>query len=92
MHGVCPGAVASFAGNKNLAADVVRQIAETKEFTRKYPVQVALANNPKTPVPVALRLMQSLHKKDLQALANNRSVTGAVFGTARKMFKEKYRK
>ncbi|MAY80406.1 MAG: hypothetical protein CL930_06425 [Deltaproteobacteria bacterium] len=87
-----PNEVASFAGNKNLASDVVREIATNKEFTRKYPVQVALANNPKTPVPVALRLMQGLHKKDLQALGNNRSVTGAVFGAAQKMFKEKYRK
>ena len=87
-----PNEVAAFAGNKNLASDVVRQISENKEFTRKYPVQVALANNPKTPVPVALRLMQGLHKKDLQALGNNRAVTGTVFGAAQKMFKEKYRK
>ena len=87
-----PNEVAAFAGNKNLASDVVRQISENKEFTRKYPVQVALANNPKTPVPVALRLMQGLHKKDLQALGNNRAVTGTIFGAAQKMFKEKYRK
>jgi hypothetical protein len=87
-----PNEVASAAGNKNLSADVVREIATNKEFTRKYPVQVALANNPKTPVPVALRFMQGLNKKDLQALGNNRSVIGAVFGAAQKMFKERYRK
>lgn len=87
-----PNEVASFAGNKNLHDEVVRLIADNKEFTRKYPVQVALVNNPKTPTPVALRLMQGLQKRDLQQLANNRNVPSVVFGTALKMFKAKYRK
>jgi len=87
-----PNEVASFAGNKNLHDEVVRLIAENKEFVRKYPVQVALVNNPKCPLPVALKLMQGLQKKDLQQLANNRNVPSAIFGTALKMFKAKYRK
>ena len=87
-----PNEVASFAGNKNLHDEVVRLIADNKEFTRKYPVQVALVNNPKTPPSVALRLMQGLHKRDLQQLANNRNVPSVVFGTAMKIFKAKYRK
>ena len=87
-----PNEVASFAGNKNLHDEVVRLIADNKEFTRKYPVQVALVNNPKTPPSVALRLMQGLHKRDLQQLANNRNVPSVIFGTAMKIFKAKYRK
>ena len=87
-----PNEVASFAGNKNLHDEVVRLIADNKEFIRKYPVQVALVNNPKTPPSVALRLLQGLHKRDLQQLANNRNVSSVIFGTAMKMFKAKYRK
>ena len=87
-----PNEVASFAGNKNLHDEVVRLIAENKEFVRKYPVQVALVNNPKCPTPLALRLMQGLHKRDLQQLANNKNVPAVIFGTAMKIFKEKYRK
>jgi len=87
-----PNEVASFAGNKNLHDEVVRLIAENKEYVRKYPVQVALVNNPKCPAPLALRLMQNLHKRDLQQLANNKNVPSVIFGTASKMFKEKYRK
>ena len=75
-----PNEVASFAGNKNLHDEVVRLIADNKEFTRKYPVQVALVNNPKTPPSVALRLLQGLHKRDLQQLANNRNVSSVIFG------------
>ncbi|MEC8191393.1 MAG: hypothetical protein VX127_01585 [Myxococcota bacterium] len=87
-----PNEVSSFAGNKNLHDEVVRLIASNKEFVRKYPVQVALVNNPKCPLPVALKLMQNLQKRDLQQLANNRNVPSAIFGTAMKMFKSKYRK
>jgi hypothetical protein len=87
-----PGEIASFASNKNLHDDVVRLIAENKEFVRKYPVQVALINNPKCPSAIAMKLMQGLHKRDLQQLANNKGVSGMVFTAAKKMFKEKYRK
>ena len=87
-----PNEISSFAGNKNLQDEVVRLIAENKEFVRKYPVQVALVNNPKCPPSIALKLIQNLHKKDLQQLANNKGVSSTIFGKASKMFKEKYRK
>ena len=87
-----PNEVSSFAGNKNLQDEVVRLIAENKEFVRKYPVQVALVNNPKCPPSIALKLIQNLHKKDLQHLSNNKGVSSTIFGKATKLFKEKYRK
>jgi hypothetical protein len=87
-----PNEVASFAGNKNLNDEVVRLIAENKEFIRKYPVQVALVNNPKCPRQIALKIMKTLKKKDLQQLANNKGVPSAIFGVANKLFKKKYRK
>jgi hypothetical protein len=87
-----PNEVASFAGNKNLNDEVVRLIAENKEFIRKYPVQVALVNNPKCPRQIALKIMKTLNKKDLQQLANNKGVPSAIFGVANKLFKAKYRK
>ena len=87
-----PNEVASFAGNRNLHDEVVRLIAQNKEFVRKYPVQVSLVNNPKCPKQLALKLMQGLSKKDLQAVANNKNVPSIIFGSAMKMFKAKYRK
>ena len=87
-----PSEVASYAGNRNLADDVVREIAGNKDFTRKYPVKVALVNNPKTPVSVAINFISHLHKRDLQALANNRNVSSVIFTAAKKAFKSKYRK
>jgi len=87
-----PSEVAAYAGNRNLSDDVAREICLNKDFTRKYPVKVALVNNPKTPVKVALKLISQLHKRDLKALTNNRNVTAVIFQAATKLFKFKYQR
>ena len=60
-----------------------------KENLRMYPVKVALCTNPKTPVPVAMRLISSLHVGDLKSLARNRNVSSAVFTAATKLYKQR---
>ena len=83
--------VASFAGNKNLDGEVLREIATNSEFTRKYPVKVALVNNPKTPVSMAVTMVNSLQKKDLMSLTRNRNVPSVVTTAATRLFRKKYR-
>lgn len=83
--------VASYAGNKNLDGDVLREIAMNREFTRKYPVKVALVNNPKTPVSVAVGFVGSMQKKDLMMLTRNRNVPSVVTEAAQRLFRQKFR-
>ncbi len=84
--------VASIAGNRNLPDDVLREISSNKGWTRKYPVKVALVNNPKTPVPTAIKFIAHLNRRELHQLSNNHNVASVISGTAKKLFKEKYRK
>ena len=86
------GEVSSYAGNRNLADDVIREISANKEFVRKYPVKVALVNNPKTPTSTALGFVSLLHKKDLQHLSRNKNVSSVISTAALKRFKEKFRR
>lgn len=86
------GEVASFAGNKNLDREVIRELANNGEYVRKYPVKVALANNPKTPVSMAVSLVKGLQKKDLFALTKNRNVPSVVGQAATRLYRQKYRK
>ena len=81
--------VMSIATNRAIHEDVIREMARVKEYLRKYPVKVALAGNPKTPIPVVMRLLSSLHVKDLKKLATNRNVSSAVFTAANKLYKAK---
>ncbi|MDP2305330.1 MAG: hypothetical protein Q8P18_04815 [Pseudomonadota bacterium] len=81
--------VLSHAGNRNLPDDVLREIATNREWTRKYPVKVALVNNPKCPPSVAVSLVTHLQIKDLTTLSRNRNVSSVVFTLASKMAKQK---
>lgn len=81
--------VLAHAGNRNLHDDVLREIANNREWTRKYPVKVALVNNPKCPPSVAVSLVSHLQMKDLASLARNRNVSSVVFQLAAKMQKQK---
>ncbi|MSQ02869.1 MAG: hypothetical protein EXR71_13415 [Myxococcales bacterium] len=77
------------AGNRNLAMDVLREIAANREFMRKYPVKVALVNNPRTPPSVAVPLVAQLQKRDLEGLARNRNVSSVLFSMAEKLVRQK---
>ncbi len=81
--------VVAIASNRAVAEDVIRELARVKENLRMYPVKVALCTNPKTPVPVAMRLISSLHVGDLKSLARNRNVSSAVFTAATKLYKQR---
>jgi hypothetical protein len=80
------------AGNRNMPTEILNYIARDKRQMRKYPMRVALSRNPKTPIPIALKLLLDLSKADLRALSQNRNVSGVVFETARRLYRQKYQK
>ena len=86
------GEILATAGNRNIPTEILNYIARDKEQLRKYPIRVALATNPKTPVPIALRLLRDLSKADLRSLSMNRNVSGVVFETAGRLYKQKFQK
>ncbi len=86
---VTEGEIAMFANSRNVCDDVIRIIAGNKEWVKNYRVKVALVNNPKTPVPVAMRLVNSLNTKDLKDLASSRNVSGAVVNLARNLLNQR---
>lgn len=75
--------------NRSIVDDVLRLIAGDREWLRRYPIKVALVNNPKCPLPVAMSLISSLQLRDLKQLANNRNVSSAVFTAAQKLLRER---
>jgi hypothetical protein len=77
--------VIRYAANRTLADDVIREIANAKEWTRMYQVKVYLVNNPKCPLPVSMRLLPLLHERDVKSLANSRSVPSALVAMAKKL-------
>jgi hypothetical protein len=69
--------------------DVVSYIARQRDWVRNYAVKVALVNNPKCPVPEAMKLVPSLQRKDLRALAVSKNVSGAVRAQAQNLGRQR---
>jgi hypothetical protein len=57
------------AKSPNLAPDAIKLIAEHKEWSVNAAICTALARNPKTPVPTALRLLDRVPTSELRAIA-----------------------
>jgi hypothetical protein len=75
------------AQSRNVSEDVLRTIAKNKDWTKKYPVSLALVNNPKTPIAVTLPFLTSIKTKDLALLAKNRNVPQALRASASRYLK-----
>lgn len=70
--------VAGFAANRNLSQEVTRIIANKKEFLKNYSVQVALVQNPKTPLPSALKLLNHLRENDLRKISKSKNIPSVL--------------
>lgn len=80
-----------FAANRNLSGDVPRLIADKKEFMKAYAVKVSLVNNPKTPVPLAIKLLPLLRDHDVRNVAKSKAIPNVVVLAARKIVAMKAR-
>ncbi len=89
--GVTDNEVLKFSSNRSLGDDVIREIATTKEWLKLYKVKVNLCNNPKTPLPVSMRLLPFMHDRDLRNLSRSKGIPSALGAQARKLLQTKGR-
>jgi hypothetical protein len=85
--GVSDPEVMHYAANRSLDEDIIRYIANKRQWTRLYGVKVALCNNPKTPVPQAMGMLPHLRPPDLKALARSKGVPSAIANAAKQMLR-----
>lgn len=81
--------VVQAAQSRTVHGDVIAYIANQKDYVKLYPVKVALANNPKCPLPMAMKLIPLLQKKELKMLAMSKNVPMGVRNLAVKLNKER---
>jgi hypothetical protein len=77
--------VQAFATMRNINDDLLRQIGDSKQWTRNYAIIQNLVKNPKTPTLTSQRLISRLFARDLAMLSRDRSVPEAVRNTAHRM-------
>jgi len=79
--------------NRTTEDEMLREVAEHREWTKNYQVRQALVTNPKTPLVLALRFIASLMERDIRQLAKSKNVSGTISAQARRIIltKEKQR-
>jgi len=81
--------VVSIARNRNLDVELLRSIAEHKQWPRNYQVRRALVTNPKTPLASALHFVGTLMERDLRLLAKSKSVSATIVAQARRLLMQR---
>jgi hypothetical protein len=79
--------VEAFAGMKNISDEILRQIGNHREWTKKYSVVANLVRNPRTPLAISLGMVSRLNPKDIKSLAFDRNVPDAIRKHAQRFIK-----
>jgi len=70
--------VEMFAGSRSVDTEVLRIINRNPRWMRRYQVVLQLCLNPKTPVQIAINLVNRLNVRDLKRLTKNRNINYVV--------------
>jgi hypothetical protein len=79
--------IESFSAMKNVSDQVLREIGNHREWTKRYAVINNLVRNPRTPIGLALNLVPRLGPRDVKSISVDRNVPEAVRKIAQKYVK-----
>ncbi len=70
---------------KDLPLEILNMISKKKEWMKKYSLKLALVQNPRTPIPLGLKLLRSIRDGDVRKLARSKDVSSHIANAARKI-------
>jgi hypothetical protein len=82
--------IVSYAASSLTHEDVLRSIADSRQWTANRQVVNALVLNPRTPPPAAIRFLKLYQTSELRALTQNRSLSAAVRQEARRLLAQRH--
>jgi hypothetical protein len=80
---ITDGEVMTLALSRTVNADVLRHVYSSREYLKVYAIKMSLVKNPKVPLPTALKLLLTLHEKDIKELARDRNVPQTIQAQAK---------
>lgn len=81
--------VALIAASKSTEEEVFRRITASREWMRLHQIRAALVNNPKCPIAISVKLVETLGQQDWKRIAASRSVPSVVSATAKRLMSKK---
>lgn len=86
---VTPFEAARYASNASIGEDVIKYIAQKREWTKPYNVKLALCMNPKAPAAEISRFLPHLRDRDLRNVSKSKGIPSAVAAQARKLLMQR---
>ncbi len=77
--------IIAIAKNRSADDELLRSIAESREWTKNYQVRLSLVTNPKTPLVLSLRFLGGLNDRDVRMLAKSKNVSATVAAAAKRI-------
>lgn len=77
--------IVAITTNRTADDELLRVIADSREWTRSRLVRGGLVSNPRTPPPIALRFLPTLDDRDIRRLAKSKNVPDVVAMAARRL-------
>lgn len=82
--------IISYSQLRSIPEDILLEISKHRTWIKNYNVKLALVSNPKTPISLAIKLLDHLHDRDLQNLSRSKNVSFVLSRSAtRLLFKRK---
>jgi hypothetical protein len=86
---ITEGEVSYIAQMRTVHEEVIRLIANNREWMRKYSILKNLVSNPRTPLPIALNLIKRVNEFDLKLMAKDRNVAESLRREAKRVVDQK---
>lgn len=79
------------SASRVVSEEVLRTISLNKDWVQNYQVKVNLVMNPRTPFPMAVRLVPYLREHELKSISKSKNVTGPIAQAAKQQLNRKVR-
>ena len=73
------------AKSRSVSEEILRKITKKREWMKNYAIILSLVTNPKTPAPIAIKLVSELKNRDLSIIEKNKNVAEGVRAVAKKL-------
>jgi len=71
--------------------EIIRLICANRDWTKNYAIRKALLENPKTPLPNALRYLATMNDKDIAGYAKSKNISSVIATQAKRLLLSKKR-
>jgi hypothetical protein len=82
--------ILSYAASTQTHEEILRAVAESRQWTSNRQVVSALVLNPRTPPPVAIRFLRAFQTNELRILMQNRGLSAVVRQEARRIVAQRH--